>query len=155
MLCRALADTGVAGYPDEYLLAADPHQFPHWGYWESGLFGRAWGARDRQHYLEQVMKAGSSPNGVFGLKLMWNQVPWVVGLFRELPMYRAMEPAEIFTTAFPNLHVVLLTRKDRVRQAVSWARAAHDGGWKVRADLPANPTGTPVFDADLIRPLQR
>jgi LPS sulfotransferase NodH len=70
LLCRALADTGVAGRPDEYFLAVDERDHPEWRGWEHGPFGRAHQARDREHYLDIVSDLGSTPNGVFGAKLM-------------------------------------------------------------------------------------
>ena len=65
LLCRALADTGVAGRPDEYFLAVD-ERGRGWRGWEHGPFGRAHQARDREHYLAIVSDLGSTPNGVFG-----------------------------------------------------------------------------------------
>jgi LPS sulfotransferase NodH len=74
MLCRALADTGIAGLPEEYFLAVDEREQPRWPGWEHGPFGRAHQARDRDHYLQIVYNLGSTPNGIFAAKLMWNNV---------------------------------------------------------------------------------
>jgi trehalose 2-sulfotransferase len=66
MLCRALADTGIAGCPDEYFLAVDDADTPGWYCWEDGPFGRAHNARDREHYPEIAYELGSTSNGTFG-----------------------------------------------------------------------------------------
>jgi LPS sulfotransferase NodH len=47
-----------------------------------------------------------------------------------------------------------MTRRDRVRQAVSWARMAQDGVWVVSDDEPARPSATPRYDFDLISDLE-
>jgi trehalose 2-sulfotransferase len=154
MLCRALADTGIAGCPDEYFLAVDDADTPGWYCWEDGPFGRAHNARDREHYLEIAYELGSTSNGTFGAKLMWNNVPWAVAKFQEMPRFGGLDRAAVFRAAFPNLHVVHVIRRDHVRQAVSWARMAQDGVWVVSDDEPARPTGSPQYDFDLINGLE-
>ena len=154
LLCRALADTGIAGCPDEYFLAVDDEATPGWHCWEDGPFGRAHNARDREHYLEIVYGLGSTPNGIFGAKLMWNNVPWAVAKFQEMPRFGGLDRADVFRAAFPNLHVVHVTRRDHARQAVSWARMAQDGVWVVSDEEPARPTGSPQYDFDLINALE-
>jgi LPS sulfotransferase NodH len=148
LLGRALADTGVAGRPEEYFLAVDEVQQPGWRCWEEGIFAN--GAVDREAYLRIVSDLGTTPNGVFGAKLMWNNVRWAVAKFRELPQFSGLDRASVFHTAFPDLHVVNVTRRDRVRQAVSWARAAQDGLWVTSDDEPAVPAGRPEYDFELI-----
>src|SRR5262245_7609200 len=74
MLCRALEDTSVCGRPEEYFLAEDPTQLPEWRFWEDGLFGVRHGAKGRGHYLRIVYGLGTTPNGVFAAKLMWNNL---------------------------------------------------------------------------------
>lgn len=151
LLCRALANTGIAGEPDEYFLTGPPEAFPPgWSFWEAGPLAHAHGVSTRRAYLDLVYKVGSSANGVFGAKLMWNNVPWVVEKFLEMDAFAGMTRAEVFTGVFPNLHVVHLTRHDRVRQAVSWARAAQDGVWIVSDTEPAQPTAEPVYDGEFI-----
>jgi LPS sulfotransferase NodH len=97
-----------------------------------------------------VYRVGSTPNGVFGAKLMWNNVPWVVDKFTEMDAFAGLTRNDVFTAAFPDLHVVLVTRRDRVRQAVSWARAAQDGVWVVSDAEPAHPAAEPAYDEGLI-----
>ena len=76
LLCRALADTGVAGRPEEYFLTGPPEAFPPgWTFWEDGIFALPHGEMDREGYLELVFRLGTTPNGVFGAKLMWNNLP--------------------------------------------------------------------------------
>jgi trehalose 2-sulfotransferase len=132
LLCRALTDTDVAGRPEEYFLCGPPDAFPPgWTFWEDGLFAQGHDNLDREGYLELVFELGTTTNGVFGAKLMWNNVPCVLDKLWELPRFRGLDRAATFHALLPNLRVIHLVRRDRVRQAVSWARAAQEGVWVV------------------------
>jgi trehalose 2-sulfotransferase len=160
LLCRALSDTDLAGHPEEYFLDGPPDAFPpDWRFWEDGLYAQQHGGvASRREYLDLVYRIGSTPNGVFGAKLMFNNIEWVVRRFAEMDEFAALDRAAIFHAAFPDLHVVHLVRRDLVRQAVSWARMAQEGVWVVSDTEPANPTGDPEYDpvfiANLIRLLE-
>jgi trehalose 2-sulfotransferase len=151
LLSRALSDTGIAGHPDEYFLTGPPEAFaPGWTFWEDGPLARQHGVTERQDFLQLVYRVGTTPNGVFGATLMWNYVGWAMENFRELPRFSDATTEEIFASVFPGLRVVYVIRQDRLRQAVSWLRAAEDGVWVVSADEPARPQGEPVFQYDVI-----
>jgi trehalose 2-sulfotransferase len=156
LLCRALSDTGVAGNPEEYFLCGPADAFPEgWEFWERGIFARPHGAMDRGGYLDLVHRLGTTPNGVFGVKLMWNYVPWVLEEARAIPRFAGIDRAAVFRLLLPGLrHVVIISRRDRVRQAVSWARAAHDGVWVISDDEPAAPTGIPQYQFDFLKNLE-
>jgi LPS sulfotransferase NodH len=83
-LCGLLASTGVAGRPHEW-------------FWRDTLASlmRAWGARNLASYVDLVLAAGTTTNGVFGAKVMWGQLP-------EL-------------SAFPRPLFVWLRRRDRLK----------------------------------------
>ncbi|HZM40855.1 MAG TPA: Stf0 family sulfotransferase, partial [Acidimicrobiales bacterium] len=71
-----------------------------------------------------------------------------------LPRFAGLDRAATFRALFPNLHVIRLTRRDRVAQAVSWARAAQDGVWVVSDTEPAAPATEPVYSYELIAALE-
>jgi LPS sulfotransferase NodH len=98
---------------------------------------------------------GSTPNGVFGLKLMWNNLPWVTQRFNALPEFAGMSTAEWFPQVFPDMRPVHIVRRDRVRQAISWLKAAQDGVWVVSGEQPAQPLATPAYDFDVLVGMQR
>jgi LPS sulfotransferase NodH len=78
-----------------------------------------------------------------------------VAKFQEMPRFHGLDRAAVFQAALPSLHVVHVTRRDHVRQAVSWARMAQDGVWVVVSDAePARPTGVPQYSFDLISGLE-
>jgi LPS sulfotransferase NodH len=98
LLCGLLASTSVAGRPHEWF----------WRDTQESLM-RAWGVSDFGTYLVLVLAAGTTPNGVFGAKVMWGHLP-------EL-------------APFPRPRFVWLRRRDRVAQAVSFAKAVRTGHW--------------------------
>ena len=113
MLSWALADTDVLGRPGEYFLDGDPSQFaPGWTFWEDGPLAKEHGVSDRRRYLELVYRVGTTPNGVFGLKLMWNNLPWVTERFNALPEFAGTSVAEWFPLVFPDLRPVHIVRRD-------------------------------------------
>ncbi len=155
MLCRALADTGIAGRPEEYFLSVDPVQMPGWKEWEGGPFAEPGTATSRERYLETVYRLGSTPNEIFGAKLMWNNVAWAVRKFQAMKEFSTLNRAEVFHRAFPDLHCVLLTRRDHLRQAVSWARVTQDGLRVEYVGEPTPPPGPADYNFDFISNLER
>jgi trehalose 2-sulfotransferase len=125
-------------------------EIPHQRYWEQSQLARSHGVTDREAYLTLVYRLGSTSNGVFGAKLMWNYVPHVVAKFQEMATSGNRNRVQTLAAAFPNLQVVHLVRRDRVRQAVSWLRAAGEGVWFVSEIEPARPRGEPRYDFDVI-----
>jgi LPS sulfotransferase NodH len=151
LVCHALADTGVAGRPEEYFEALrhsgrprrpeeyfvgveDPSIREHLGERAVGsepaprspLWSRA--AYDR--YLEWAFEAGTTPNGVFAAKLMWGYFGDFVSLLRNIPAYREVPLAELLPTVFPDLTLVRVVRANKVRQAVSLWKAVQTATWR-------------------------
>ncbi len=151
LVCHALEETGVAGRPEEYFEALrhsgrprrpeeyfvgveDPSIRDHLGERAVGsepqprspLWSRA--AYDR--YLEWAFEAGTTPNGVFGAKLMWGYFGDFVSLLRNVPAYRDVALAELLPTVFPDLTFVRVVRANKVRQAVSLWKAVQTATWR-------------------------
>ncbi len=151
LVCHALEETGVAGKPEEYFEALRhsgrprrPEEYflgvedqsirDHLGERTIGseqpprspLWSRA--AYDR--YLEWAFEAGTTPNGVFGAKLMWGYFGEFVSLLRNIPAYRDAPIAEILPTVFPDLTLVRVVRANKVRQAVSLWKAVQTATWR-------------------------
>jgi LPS sulfotransferase NodH len=129
LLTYALQDSGVAGSPDEYF-APEIEQF-----WTQrfALDPR----EDREFYrsyLGAVFQFATSPEGLFGSKLLWQSVESFTGRLREIPTYTDLELADLLPAVFPRLRVILLQRRDKVSAAVSRWRAATSGVWAVELD---------------------
>jgi trehalose 2-sulfotransferase len=86
LLSRALSDTGIAGHPDEYFLTGPAEVFPPGTtFCEDGPLARLHGVIEREEFLRLVYRVGSTPNGLFGAKAMWNYIGWAMENFQELP----------------------------------------------------------------------
>jgi len=116
-LCEVLSSTGVAGRPDEY-------------FWNPPAGHAKWGVPEWSAYVEQIRRAGTTPNGIFGIKLMWSYFGEVVGRLVTLPEAPEGSPPEILEAVFPQMRYVWLTRRDKVRQAISWFRAVRTERWR-------------------------
>ena len=143
LLCEALKNTGLAGFPEEYFLDGQG--------WEDGEWARQNGVVTRDDYLRLVFEKGTSPNGVFGAKIMWNYFPIMHQKLTELPKYRGWNAPPLLADLFPDLHYIWIVRRDKVRQAVSWAKAGQTNvyGWSKGEPLPV-PRQEPTFDFTFI-----
>jgi LPS sulfotransferase NodH len=94
----------------------------------------------------RVLEEGTGDNGVFGVKLLWYQAD---RLERELPDYLGF-PGEslghVLADALGNPKYIYLTRRDRLRQAISFARARQTNQWR---SMDPSIT-TPCYDRDAI-----
>jgi trehalose 2-sulfotransferase len=159
LLCELLKDTGVAGRPEEYFEARSETGLPpHPGDYLENLPRTGAGIRDdtrpprapehssllglsnyRDH-LTRTFRLGTTANGVFGAKIMWQHLPDLRTLTAELPEYAHLELHELLGRLFHNPRYVWMTRRDKVRQAVSLWRALQTRSWRLDArhgDRPA------------------
>ena len=129
LLCEILASLGFAGKPLEHLWEP-PGSTPQ-------PLGERW-----SHILEE----GRSDNGVFGTKLLWYQAD---RLEHELPGALGspgMSLSQVLATMLADPKYIYLTRRDRVRQAVSFARAIQTEQWRSMDEAASEPH----YDADAI-----
>jgi LPS sulfotransferase NodH len=123
-LGQLLFGTGVLGCPLEYF---NRRNLVHWQ-------ARADAARahDLVRYVEGIR---TSPNGCFGVKAHHPHL-------RTLTTYI---PIREFVSAFVHIHIV---RRDRLAQAISFARAQQTDDWISRGPASGREA---VYDGDLIR----
>jgi LPS sulfotransferase NodH len=118
-LCESLKNTGLAGVPEEYfLLQADEPGF------EFSRWSNAHNVHNQDEFIEMVKEKGTTSNGVFGSKMMWNYFPETMHLLRKTSGFQTISDARVLQQLFPNLRYIWITRNDKVRQAVSWSIAA-------------------------------
>jgi trehalose 2-sulfotransferase len=143
LLCGLLAGTGVAGRPEEYFWRGDE---PAWS--------ERWGVADFADYLRAAVAHGSTPNGVFGAKVMYSYLSDLLGKLAELPGRQRLDDRSLLERAFPNLRCLWIWREDVVAQAVSWSKAIQTNVWSA-ADDRAPATTAPRFEFDQIHELVR
>ena len=124
LLCELLAGTGLAGAPAEFF---HPDKM--------AALRRRWQVEALDDYLRELLARKTSPNGVFGVKAHWGQYQ---------PLFGDSDPRGVL----PAARLVLITRRDRLRQAVSWVRALQTLKWAAE-DSP-RVERVPVFDQEHI-----
>jgi LPS sulfotransferase NodH len=142
LLTDALRETGRAGQPKQFFSEL----------FQSG-YGAKYGldpARDYASYVRGIIDATSTSNGLFGFKLMgWSLEAFLASL-RGTRQFASVDSTdlEVLRSAFPRLQFIRIIRRDKLRQAISKARAMQTGVWKL-AD-GKNAIGEARFDRDLI-----
>ena len=113
LLGEALWKTGVAGEPDEYFNDATAREYM-----------TSWGVTDPRRYVDAILERTTTPNGVVGSKVMAEQLPrlarWLGTGTRD-----PFAGLDALAARLPNVTWVMLTRRDRLRQAISYWKALH------------------------------
>jgi len=152
LLCEGLAQTGVAGCPDEYFeqlketgLPRRPREY-FWGLRSPEVVrllppdaqlerelerSPEWTRDDYGRHFEAALASGTTDNGVFGAKLMWSYFGDFLELMRGIPRFAGMGDGSLLAAAFPGLRYVFVSRNDKVRQAVSLWRALQTLVWRL------------------------
>lgn len=120
LMAQALEDTGVAGRPREWLNAstADEVMKKH-------------GAATARGLRDQLWRKATTRNGVLGIK--YGMVPKLHGDL--IALMQSVEPQgtgrshDAWNAFFPDCSHCFLTRRDKVRLAVSWWRAIKSEEW--------------------------
>ena len=132
LLGEALHFAGGLGCPLEYF---------HVGFRPS--FAQRWCAPDIGSYTKAVRRHRTDPGGVMSVKLFWRDIEelaqeidpvrfpaaaFLTPHQMDEEIYRQL--AALLTMLFPNMALVHLFRRDRVRQAVSAVVATSTGQWR-------------------------
>lgn len=136
LLCEALVNTGVAGKPEEYFQPGNEI-----------MWRKRWGTSSYAGYLSRTIEQCTTPNGVFGVKMMWGYFDHFLQNVRQMPDYenRKVSACKMLQAIFPNLHYIWIRRRDTLRQAVSQAKAMQTNLWVVREDSSRRGTSKPEF----------
>jgi LPS sulfotransferase NodH len=139
LLAHLLQSTGVVGRPGEFFSPDDARRFRE-----------DWRASRFEDYLARVFEVGTSPNGVFAAKLMWNYFEEFMFEIRRLVKGYERPDLEVISSVFPAPRFVFICREDVLAQAVSWSKAAQTGQYAAHQGK----TGEAVFDFDHIEGLR-
>jgi trehalose 2-sulfotransferase len=127
LLCRALQSTGMAGNPHECLSA-------------SNLLNE-YRLNNYAQLQQKLWQLGTTPNGVFGIKTGVYEPYFskIIDIFQQFPgCIKSNNRVEIWENAFPNCKHIYLTRRNKVRLAVSWWKAIQSEEWhRERGKPPA------------------
>jgi LPS sulfotransferase NodH len=96
----------------------------------------------------KLWKLGSTPNNVFGFKYGMSEPHFssLLETFRQFPGCngRPCDRGEVWENAFPNGKHIFMTRRNKVRLAVSWWKAIQTQEWHRK--YGAKPTNKDVSD---------
>ncbi len=146
LLCETLKATGRAGRPEEYFEAVPATGVPRSPEdYLAGLqddeahrlvagmrpripeYSDLRGVRSFAVHLKRVREQGTTPNGVFGAKIMWAHL---VDLAARMDL---ASPAQATAQLFGEPRCLWVRREDPVRQAVSLWRAMQTQSWRSEA----------------------
>jgi len=127
LLDKALEATGAAGNPTEWLYAPDAKDFLEY-----------YGVKSYVELQQHFWGLGSTQNGICGVKFSFYQPYFnkILELFHNFPDCPTIgcSRAEIWENAFPNSRHIFMTRRNKVRLAVSWWKAIKTQEWQREAD---------------------
>lgn len=120
VLCKGLELTGIAGIPHEnFACLEDDETHKEYTSMQLGLW-----------------KQCSTPNGVLGIKHPLHQ-HYYQDLLKKIRQARNLDTdsndeLDVWSDLFPNCKFLFLTRRNRIRQAVSWWKAIQDNEWHLQ-----------------------
>jgi LPS sulfotransferase NodH len=141
LLCHTLASTGVAGRPEEFFEARRESGIPRRPreYFDDAPFLDVSGVpdvdppapgysdvrrvQDWREHLAGAVRHGTTPNGVFGAKVMWMHLD-------DLAAFAGSRPDAVLEELFPGTRYVWVRRRDVIRQAVSLWKAMQTQAWR-------------------------
>ncbi len=121
VLAQALEDTGVAGKPREWFNSSST----------DALYAE-FGVEDASGLREALWRTGTSANGVFACKtsVLVSQHERLTRVMGEtVPDAAELDEVGAWRSFFPNCKHVFMTRRNKIRQAVSWWRAIKSNEW--------------------------
>lgn len=123
LLCKGLALTGVAGKPGEFFNIAH----------DSTLLA-TYNVKNYTKLRQHLWQLGMTDNGVFSIKhSLFSSLYQKIA--REISQIRKTDPPApgkheaFWEDLFPNTMHIYLTRRNKVRQAVSWWKAIKSEQW--------------------------
>lgn len=123
LLCDGLSSTSLAGNPREWFNIFEEQRH------------RAWWRMDHSAdltyatYLDLATAESTTGNGVSGIKLHYYQFAELLKKIAAIEGLRGLSDAQLMSRTFPNAKYLWLTRRDKVRQAISLHLASSSGEW--------------------------
>jgi LPS sulfotransferase NodH len=148
LLCELLKGTDVAGVPDEYFEVLRATGLPRQAreYFEAPQVAHVADALpplerghletpgDFEGWFSYVVQRGTTANGVFGAKMMWNYLDDFRARIAELPGLGGLRFTDALDAVFPDLRIIFVRRRDKLAQAVSLWKAIQTQQWRNEAE---------------------
>jgi len=94
--------------------------------------------------LYEIIKNETISNGWFSIKIMWETLKCNILYLRLLEGNKDKTDRELVFSLFPNPVFVLMTRKDKLKQAISYVKAVKTNIWEYREQAKE-------YDANLLQ----
>lgn len=144
VLCETLRATGIAGQPFEHFEHLQHSGRPRQGHeylaalddptLEDLLPPPAPTRSDPDEtpatWWSRIVREGTTANGVWGGKLMWDHVDDLTARAQQLDGLAGANLAGLFDALFDDLRLVYVRREDKVAQAISFWRAIQTQAWR-------------------------
>jgi LPS sulfotransferase NodH len=154
LLGNALIGTGIAGRPRSYF-----NRVAHYNLRMQRILGNA---KDDDKYLDKVIVAATTPNGVFGAKVHWEHFLNLIAKAGRSPQACGdTVPASVserLRVHFPELRYIWLVRRNAIARAISHYRVKKTHRWQLDSRWVTDDTGgegEPGFDFDEIEAFVR
>lgn len=121
LLCDLMSSTKRVGTPQEFFLKK----------WEEKS---DFDSSNYPDYVYKTLESFSSDNGVSGVKLMWVNFNEILRRLRESQENPPNSDLDLLHEVFPNLQFIFISRKNKVRQAISLARSVKSKLWNKSED---------------------
>jgi LPS sulfotransferase NodH len=89
--------------------------------------------------LAAVLRDATTPNGVFGTKVMWGCFADLQERLAELPQLAALDDADRLERVLGDVRYIHVSRHDHVAQAISMWRALQTRAWRAENDDAVEP----------------
>ncbi|NMO03923.1 sulfotransferase [Gordonia sp. TBRC 11910] len=145
LLVETLRSSGVAGHPQEFFqYLSQTSLAPQPSDWFVGVDDRSIltllapdkpgveSTETADDWRARILREGSTDNGVWGGKLMWNQTPLVLERAAGLTGRTGTDLHSALGDILGDVLYIKVTRQDVVSQAVSFWRAVQTNTWRGR-----------------------
>jgi trehalose 2-sulfotransferase len=127
LLCKGLTHTGRAGAPAEFF----DHRADVAAYWK-----HRYAVSEGSDFIDKIVEATSTSNGVFGTKLHWTSRIALVRAVRESLTRRGVEVGhqsmdDLLMAKFSTVRYVWLRRRNKAAQGISHFRADRSDLWEL------------------------
>jgi len=124
LLCDALSNTKIAGTPKEYLSKRNLLK------WQEN--------QNLEDYIQSIFNQSASSNRVRGIKTMLKQFNELREKARKNPDYKNIILNDMHHY-LPNTRYIFITRRDKIRQAISYERAIQTSKWRLKENEQYKP----------------
>lgn len=122
LLCKALETLGFAGKPREWFL----------DYYDNPDLFKIYNCKTLDELQKKIWKKGSSENNIFGIKIGKVEPEFSIiinQIKNKISSIKTLNDIDVLNYLVPNCKHIFMTRRNKVRLAVSWWKAIQSDEW--------------------------